>query len=106
MLLCKVFKVLSTFALAKIQELKDLEEEAKRNQSLKSLLLSPSGDFVLSYYKNKIDVFEFKSKMVRLYFSLSSYERCTNFTFGLAEFYDKVRSDEESFEIVMIPLEE
>ncbi|RYR50855.1 hypothetical protein Ahy_A06g025859 [Arachis hypogaea] len=100
------FKVLPTFTLAKIQELKDLEEEAKRNQSLKSLLLSPSGDFVIFYYGNKIAVFEFKSKMVELYFSLSSYERCTNFIFGLVEFYDKLRSDEESFEIVMIPLDE
>ncbi|RYQ89000.1 hypothetical protein Ahy_B09g095902 [Arachis hypogaea] len=54
MLLCKVFKVLPTFTLAKIQELKNLEEEAKRNQSLKSLLLSPSGDFVISYYGNKL----------------------------------------------------
>ncbi|RYQ80312.1 hypothetical protein Ahy_Scaffold1g106811 [Arachis hypogaea] len=54
MLLCKIFKVLPTFTLAKIQELKDLEEEAKRNQSLKSLLLSPSGDFVISYYGNKL----------------------------------------------------
>ncbi|XLQ99611.1 hypothetical protein HN51_054329 [Arachis hypogaea] len=99
MLLCKVFKVLPTFTLAKIQELKNLEEEAKRNQSLKSLLLSPSGDFVISYYGNK-------SKMVALYFSSSSYERCTDFTFGLVEFYDKLRSDEESFEIVMIPLDE
>ncbi|RYQ93170.1 hypothetical protein Ahy_B09g099452 [Arachis hypogaea] len=78
MLLCKVFKVLPTFTLVKIQELKNLEEEAKRNQSLKSLLLSPSGDFIA--------VFEFKSKMVGLYFSLSSYERCTDFTFGLIEF--------------------
>ncbi|XLS99203.1 hypothetical protein HN51_041938 [Arachis hypogaea] len=74
MLLCKVFKVLPTFTLAKIQELKDLEEEAKRNQSLKYLLLSPSGDFVISYYGNK--------------------------------FYDKLRSDEKSFEIVIIPLDE
>ncbi|QHO20594.1 hypothetical protein HN51_063030 [Arachis hypogaea] len=106
MLLCKVFKVLPTFTLAKIQELKNLEEEAKRNQSLKSLLLSPSGDFVISYYGNKIAIFEFKSKMVGLYFSSSSYERCTDFTFGLVEFYDKLRSDEESFEIVMIPLDE
>ncbi|RYR27011.1 hypothetical protein HN51_048344 [Arachis hypogaea] len=105
MLLCKVFKVLPTFTLAKIQELKNLEEEAKRNQSLKSLLLSSSSDFVISYYENKIAVFEFKSKMVGLYFSSSSYERCTDFTFDL-EFYDKLRSDEESFEIVMIPLDE
>ncbi|QHO53820.1 putative nucleoredoxin [Arachis hypogaea] len=51
-----------------IQELKNLEEKVKRNQSLKSLLLSPSGDFVISYYGNKIAVFEFKSKMVGLYF--------------------------------------
>ncbi|XLU50918.1 hypothetical protein S245_045732, partial [Arachis hypogaea] len=73
-----------------IQELKNLEEEVKRNQSLKSLLLSPSGDFVISYYGNKSN----------------SYERCTDFTFGLVEFYDKLRSDEESFEIVMIPLDD
>ncbi|RYR05349.1 hypothetical protein Ahy_B06g085219 [Arachis hypogaea] len=104
MLLYKVFKVLPTFTLAKIQELKDLEEEAKRNQSLKSLLISPSRDFVISSYGNKIDIFELEGKMVGLYFSSSSYERCTDFTFSLVEFYDKLRSDGESFEFVMIHL--
>ncbi|KAL1327537.1 hypothetical protein HN51_037586 [Arachis hypogaea] len=94
------------FTLAKIQELKDLEEEAKRNQSLKSLLLSPSRDFVISSHGNQIAVSELEGKMVGLYFSSSSYERCTEFTSRLVEFYDKLKTDGESFEIVMIPLDE
>ncbi|RYR32867.1 hypothetical protein Ahy_A10g047397 [Arachis hypogaea] len=71
-----------------IQELKNHEEEVKRNQSLKSLLLSPCEQDGWALFRS------------------SSYERCTDFTFGLVEFYDKLRSDEESFEIVMIPLDE
>ncbi|MED6184436.1 hypothetical protein PIB30_047447 [Stylosanthes scabra] len=94
------------FTLEKIQELKDREEEAKRNQSLTSLLISPSRDFVISSDGNEIPVSELEGKMVGLYFSSSSYERCAEFTSNLVEFYEKLKADGENFEIVLIPLEE
>ena len=42
------------FTSARIQELKDQEEEARRNQSLRSLLVSPSRDFVISSDGKKV----------------------------------------------------
>jgi len=42
------------FTSARIQELTDREEEARRNQSLRSLLISPSRDFVISSHGNKV----------------------------------------------------
>lgn len=42
------------FTLARIQELKDQEEEAKRNQSLRSILVSHSRDFVISSDGKKV----------------------------------------------------
>lgn len=42
------------FTSARIKELKDLEEEARRNQSVRSLLVSPSRDFVLTSDGKKV----------------------------------------------------
>ena len=42
------------FTSARIQELRDQEEEARRNQSVRSLLVSPSRDFVISSDGKKV----------------------------------------------------
>jgi nucleoredoxin len=42
------------FTSERVKELKDQEEEAKRNQSLRSLLVSRSRDFVISADGNKV----------------------------------------------------
>jgi len=42
------------FTSKRVQELKDKEEEAKRNQSLRSILVSNSRDFVISSDRNEV----------------------------------------------------
>ena len=49
---------------------------------------------------------ELEGKLVGLYFSLSSYKACQEFTTTLAEVYEELRAKGESFEIVMISLDD
>ncbi|KAL6351428.1 hypothetical protein AAG906_040782 [Vitis piasezkii] len=85
------------FTAEKIKELKEKEERAKKEQSLRSILVSQSRDYVISADGRKL---------VGLYFSLSSYKACQEFTTTLAEVYEKLRAKGESFEIVMISLDD
>lgn len=49
---------------------------------------------------------ELEGKLVGLYFSLSSLDACLEFTPTLIHVYEKLRAKEESFEIIMIPLDD
>ncbi|KAH7511063.1 hypothetical protein FEM48_ZijujUnG0051600 [Ziziphus jujuba var. spinosa] len=93
------------FTTERIKELKDHEEAAKREQTLKSILVSPSRDFVISPDGRKVPVSELEGKTVGLYFSYSSYKLCVEFTPILVEVYEKLKAKGESFEIVLIPLD-
>ncbi|XP_060669059.1 probable nucleoredoxin 1 [Ziziphus jujuba] len=92
------------FTVERIKELKDQEDAAKQGQSLRSILVSPSRDFVISPNGNKVPVSELEGKTVGLYFSDSSYKSCVEFTLELVEVYEKLKAKGESFEIVLIPL--
>ncbi|KAL6351363.1 hypothetical protein AAG906_035155 [Vitis piasezkii] len=94
------------FTAEKIKELKEKEETAKKEQSLRSILVSQSRDYVISADGRKVSVSELEGKLVGLYFSLSSYKACQEFTTTLAEVYEKLRAKGESFEIVMISLDD
>ncbi|TKY58651.1 nucleoredoxin 1 [Spatholobus suberectus] len=94
------------FTSARIQELNDQEEESRRNQSVTSLLVSPSRDFVISSDGKKILVSELEGKTVGLYFSMNSYGLCSDFTPQLVEVYEKLKAKGENFEVVLIPLDE
>lgn len=94
------------FTSARIQELRAQEEEARRNQSVRSLLISPSRDFVISSDGNKILVSELEGKTVGLYFSLNSFQRSSEFTPKLVDVYEKLKAKGENFEVVLIPLDE
>ncbi|KAI4350800.1 hypothetical protein L6164_005215 [Bauhinia variegata] len=94
------------FSPERIQELKEQVEEAKRNQSLRSILVSPSRDLVISSDDNKVAVSELDGKTVGLYISLSSFKSCIDFTPKLADLYKELKVKGESFEIVMIPLDD
>ncbi|MCH89214.1 putative nucleoredoxin 1-like, partial [Trifolium medium] len=94
------------FTLERVQELKDQEEEAKRNQSLRSLLVSRSRDFVISSDGNKIPISELEGKTVGLYFFATSYRSCMLFTQQLKEVYEKLKTKGENFEVVFIPLDD
>ncbi|OMO80191.1 C1-like protein [Corchorus olitorius] len=94
------------FTAEKIQELKDLEEKAKKEQSIKTILASRSRDFVVTSDENKVPVSELEGKTVGLYFSVSSYQACADFTPKLAELYKKLKEKGENFEIVVISLDD
>ncbi|KAG8383174.1 hypothetical protein BUALT_Bualt05G0157200 [Buddleja alternifolia] len=94
------------FSPERIQKLKEQEEEAKRNQSLKSLLVSQSRDYVITSDGKKVSIAELEGKTVGLYFALVTYNGCIAFTPKLVEVYKSLREKGENFEIVMIPLDE
>ncbi|KAK3416838.1 hypothetical protein EUGRSUZ_H02593 [Eucalyptus grandis] len=94
------------FTPERIKELKDQEEAARRNQSLTSLLVIKTRDFVVSSDGKKVSVSELEGKTVGLYFSLSMSKSCVDFTPKLLEVYKTLKAKEESFEIVQIPLDD
>ncbi|XVE85082.1 hypothetical protein DITRI_Ditri17bG0063700 [Diplodiscus trichospermus] len=94
------------FTPEKIQELKDLEEKARAEQSIETILVSRSRDFVVTADGNKVPVSELEGKTVGLYFSVSSYKGCADFTPKLAEIYKKLKEKGENFEIVVISLDD
>ncbi|KAI4328269.1 hypothetical protein L6164_020636 [Bauhinia variegata] len=94
------------FSSERINELKEQEEEARKNQSLKTLLVNRSRDFVISSDGNKVPISELEGKTVGLYFSLFSYNLSTDFTPKLVEVYKKLKAKGESFEVVLIPLDD
>ncbi|XWS63667.1 hypothetical protein CRYUN_Cryun06bG0121100 [Craigia yunnanensis] len=91
------------FTPEKIQELKDLEEKARLEQSIKTILVSRSRDFVVTSDGNKVPVSELEGKTIGLYFSVSSVS--ADFTPKLAEVYEKLKEKGENFEIVVISLD-
>jgi nucleoredoxin len=93
------------FSMEKINLLKEQEEEAKRNQSLSSLLVSDSRGYVISKDGTQVLVSELEGKMVGLYLSLHARQNCQDFTPKLIEVYKKLKEKGESFEIVWISLD-
>ncbi|KAM0961907.1 hypothetical protein ACFX2I_021103 [Malus domestica] len=94
------------FTLEKLKELKDEEEAARRDQSLKTILVTRSRDFVISSDGEKVPVSELEGKIVGLYFSLFSYGACVEFTPKLVEAHEKLKANGENFEIVLVPLDD
>lgn len=94
------------FTAEHIEEIKAQEEAARRNQSLRSILVSRTRDFVISSDGKKVLVNELEGKTVGLYFSLSSYKKSLDFTPMLIEIYENLKEKGENFEIVMIPLDD
>ncbi|XP_059447545.1 probable nucleoredoxin 1 isoform X2 [Corylus avellana] len=88
------------FTEERIKELKDQEEAARRNQSLTSLLVTSSRDFVISPSGNRVPVSELEGKTVGLYFSGG------DFTPMLVDVYEKLKAKGEGFEVVLIPLDD
>ncbi|OIT33172.1 putative nucleoredoxin 1 [Nicotiana attenuata] len=93
------------FTQERLNELKEQEETAKREQSLKSILESQSRNYVVAADGRKVPVAELEGKIVGLYFSMTSFEECELFTRKLINMYDKLKAQGENFEVVMIPLD-
>ncbi|KAE8730223.1 hypothetical protein F3Y22_tig00003041pilonHSYRG01159 [Hibiscus syriacus] len=79
------------FTSEKIQELKDFEEKARKEQSIKTILVSPSRDFLVTSDGNKVPMSELKGKTVGLCFSISSFKPSADFTPKLAQVYKKLK---------------
>ncbi|KAJ0016926.1 hypothetical protein Pint_09664 [Pistacia integerrima] len=94
------------FTEEKIKEMKEEEERAKREQSLKSILVTKSRDYVVSSDGKKIPVSELEGKTVGLYFSLQLNKYCAEFTPQLIKVYEKLKENRENFEIVLISLDD
>lgn len=93
------------FTPERINFLKEQEEEAKRNQSLSSLLVSTPADYLISNDANKVLVSDLEGKMVGLYFVSHSHRPYQEFTAKLVEIYKKLKEKGENFEIVFISLD-
>ncbi|KAL7149111.1 hypothetical protein ABFS83_05G017500 [Erythranthe nasuta] len=91
------------FTSEHIGKLKKQEEEAKMNQSLKSLLVTESRDYVITSDGKKVPVAELEGKTVGLYFVVATYYGFLDFNSKLIEVYNSLREGGESFEIVMVP---
>ncbi|EXB82584.1 putative nucleoredoxin 1 [Morus notabilis] len=93
------------FTCERINFLKEVEEATKRNQSLSSILVSRSRNYLVSNNGNQVPVSALEGKMVGLYFSMSSHEPCVEFTSTLVDVYNKLKEKGENFEVVLIPLD-
>ncbi|KNA23555.1 hypothetical protein SOVF_023640 [Spinacia oleracea] len=94
------------FTPERVNQLKEEEEDAKRNQNLKTLLESGSRNHVISSDGKKVSISELEGKMVGLYFCVGSYKPCTEFTKKLAEVHKVLKEKGENFEIVLIYLDD
>ncbi|VVA94062.1 unnamed protein product [Arabis nemorensis] len=94
------------FTQERMKEIKDEEDRARREQTLASVLVTPSRDFVIARDGNKVPVSELEGKTIGLLFSAGSYRRCTEFSPKLVEVYNKLKEKGEDFEIVLISLED
>ncbi|KAJ9176381.1 hypothetical protein P3X46_011700 [Hevea brasiliensis] len=81
------------------------EENAKKNQTLSSILVSSSRDYLISKDGTKVAVSEIEGKMVGLYFSVASHRRCLEFTPKLVDVYKKLKEKGENFEVVLISID-
>ncbi|KAK1281230.1 putative nucleoredoxin 1 [Acorus gramineus] len=93
------------FTPERLNECKEAEEEAKRNQTLKSVLVSDSRDFLVSNDGNKVPVSELEGRMIGLYFSISEYGGCPEFTLKLKQVYKELKERGEGLEIVLVSLD-
>ncbi|CAN6451432.1 unnamed protein product [Victoria cruziana] len=89
------------FSTERMEELKAEEEAARKNQNLKSVLVSST---ILEYNDGrKVPVTELEGKTVGFLFSAYSFPPCKRFIPQLLEAYNKLK--EKNFEIVMISLD-
>ncbi|KAJ0631283.1 putative protein-disulfide reductase [Helianthus annuus] len=94
------------FTPERVKEIKDQEEEARKNQTLRSLLETPSRDFVIKANGDKVPIAELEGKTVGIYFMLSTFKRSSDYTGTLVNVYDELKAKDSNFEIVMIPLDD
>ncbi|KAJ3683265.1 hypothetical protein LUZ60_013492 [Juncus effusus] len=90
------------FTHERLVELKEEEENAKRNQTIMSVLANDGRDYLVSNKGDKVPVSDLEGKYVFLYFSITGDD---DFTSTLSQIYEKLRQKGENFEVVQILLE-
>ncbi|KAL3577890.1 hypothetical protein D5086_019394 [Populus alba] len=93
------------FNLDRLNFLKEQEENAKKNQTISSILVSSSRDYVISNDGKKIPVLDLEGKLVGLYFSIHAHRMCREFTPKLVELHKRLKEKGENFEVVLISLD-
>ncbi|KAG6468134.1 probable nucleoredoxin 1 [Zingiber officinale] len=94
------------FTAERIQKLKEDEQAAKQNQTIQSLLVTSSRDYVISKDNHKVPVSNLEGKIVGIYFMISSFTSGDDFTKLLVEMYQKLKENGENFEVVQINLDD
>ncbi|XP_050207943.1 probable nucleoredoxin 1 [Mercurialis annua] len=93
------------FTAERVDYFRQQEEHAKINQTLNSILVSKSRDFLVSRDGTVVPVSELEGKLVGLYFAVNSHPSSLDFTPKLLEVYQKLKKKGENFEIVLISLD-
>ncbi|KAJ4959841.1 hypothetical protein NE237_019751 [Protea cynaroides] len=83
-----------------------LKEAAMKAQSLSSIMVSESRNFLVSNDGKKVPISELEGKTVALYFSLCAYGPCVEFTSILVEVYEKLKKRGENFEVVLVSIDD
>ncbi|CAN6312410.1 unnamed protein product [Urochloa humidicola] len=89
----------SPFTLERINELKEQEKAAKDNQTIHSVLGTPTRDYLISSTGGKVPISELEGKYVALLFMVRPIEE---FTAVLTKIYDKLKEVGEKFEVVAV----
>ncbi|RCV44390.1 hypothetical protein SETIT_9G369900v2 [Setaria italica] len=89
----------SPFTLQRINELKEQEKAAKDNQTIHSVLGTPTRDYLISSEGDKVPISVLEGKYVALFFMVRPIDE---FTAVLTKIYEKLRAVGEKFEVVAV----
>uniref|UniRef100_A0A0D9VV44 protein-disulfide reductase n=1 Tax=Leersia perrieri TaxID=77586 RepID=A0A0D9VV44_9ORYZ len=93
------------FTPEKINELKELEKAARDNQTIHSLLGTPTRDYLISNKGDKVPISDLEGKYVGLCFVVNGYGPVDQFTSLLAQIYKKLKEVGQEFEVVAVSLD-
>uniref|UniRef100_J3LPM3 protein-disulfide reductase n=2 Tax=Oryza brachyantha TaxID=4533 RepID=J3LPM3_ORYBR len=93
------------FTAERINELKEQEKAAKENQTIHSVLGTPTRDYLISNGGDKVPISELEGKYVGLCFVVDGYGPVVQFTSLLAKIYEKLREVGEKFEVVAVSVD-
>ncbi|XP_002965590.2 probable nucleoredoxin 1 [Selaginella moellendorffii] len=90
------------FTPEKLDEIKAEQEKRRAQQTLDSLLVSNSRDFVVTHDGKEVKISELKGKTVGLYFSAHWCPPCRGFTPELVQVYNELKQKNAEFEIIFV----
>ncbi|KAF0922479.1 hypothetical protein E2562_037263 [Oryza meyeriana var. granulata] len=93
------------FTPERINELKEQEKAARDNQTIHSLLGTPTRDYLISNKGDKVPISDLEGKYVGLCFVVNGSGPVVQFTSLLAKIYEKLKEVGEKFEVVAVSLD-